>query len=125
MSLAYFDCAQGASAALMLSALSAAHEAGHAAPDAYRLPRGMRLRCIHALEGDSIGRSVELELPEGMDALAMLPDVTKKGVAYVPGTHFFINGGHLNTLRLNFSNAPLDKIQRGMELLAEAFAERM
>ena len=68
MSLAYFDCAQGASAALMLSALSAAHEAGHAAPDAYRLPRGMRLRCIHALEGESIGRSVELELPEGMDA---------------------------------------------------------
>ena len=68
MSLAYFDCAQGASAALMLSALSAAHEAGHAAPDAYRLPRGMRLRCIHALEGGSIGRSVELELPEGMDA---------------------------------------------------------
>ena len=71
------------------------------------------------------GLFVWAELPEGMDALAMLPDVTKKGVAYVPGTHFFINGGHLNTLRLNFSNAPLDKIQRGMELLAEAFAERM
>ena len=68
MSQAYFDCAQGASAALMLSALSAAHEAGHAAPDAYRLPRGMRLRCIHALEGEAVGRSVELELPEGMDA---------------------------------------------------------
>ncbi|MGN1069922.1 MAG: LarC family nickel insertion protein [Candidatus Fimadaptatus sp.] len=68
MSQAYFDCAQGASAALMLSALSAAHEACHAAPDAYRLPRGMRLRCIHALEGDAVGRSVELELPEGMDA---------------------------------------------------------
>lgn len=71
------------------------------------------------------GLFVWAELPEGMDALSMLPEVTKKGVAYVPGTHFFINGGHLNTLRLNFSNAPLDKIQRGMELLAEAFAERM
>ena len=71
------------------------------------------------------GLFVWAELPEGMDALAMLPEVTRKGVAYVPGTHFYINGGHLNTLRLNFSNAPLDKIQRGMELLAEAFAERM
>lgn len=71
------------------------------------------------------GLFVWAELPEGMDALAMLPEVTRKGVAYVPGTHFYINGGHLNTLRLNFSNAPLDKIQRGMELLAEAFAEHM
>ncbi len=71
------------------------------------------------------GLFVWAELPEGMDALTMLPEVTRKGVAYVPGTHFYINGGHLNTLRLNFSNAPLDKIQRGMELLAEAFAEHM
>lgn len=71
------------------------------------------------------GLFVWAELPEGMDALGILPEVIKKGVAYVPGTHFFINGGHLNTLRLNFSNAPLDKIQRGMELLAEAFSERM
>lgn len=71
------------------------------------------------------GLFVWAELPQGMDALKMLPEVTKRGVAYVPGTHFFINGGHLGTLRLNFSNAPLDSIQRGMELLAEAFTEKM
>lgn len=73
MSTVYFDCAQGASAALMLCALSAAREAGHAAPDAYRLPRGIRLRCIHALDGDEIGRSVELELPQGQRADEELP----------------------------------------------------
>lgn len=71
------------------------------------------------------GLFVWAELPESMDALGMLVDATRKGVAYVPGTHFYINGGHLNTLRLNFSNAPLDKIQRGMELLAEAIKEHM
>ena len=74
---------------------------------------------------DALDHVFTYAVPEGMDALAMLPEVTRKGVAYVPGTHFYINGGHLNTLRLNFSNAPLDKIQRGMELLAEAFAEHM
>lgn len=71
------------------------------------------------------GLFVWAELPKGVDALKLLPEVTKTGVAYVPGTHFYINGGHLNTLRLNFSNAPLDKIQRGMELLAEAFRKAM
>lgn len=69
------------------------------------------------------GLFVWAELPEEVDALKLLPEITKTGVAYVPGTHFYINGGHLNTLRLNFSNAPLDKIQRGMELLAEAFGK--
>lgn len=71
------------------------------------------------------GLFVWAALPEGVDALKLLPEITKKCVAYVPGTHFYINGGHLNTLRLNFSNAPLDKIQRGMELLAGAFAEAL
>ncbi len=71
------------------------------------------------------GLFVWAELPESADALKLLPEITQTGVAYVPGTHFYINGGHLNTLRLNFSNAPLDKIQRGMELLAEAFGKVM
>ena len=67
------------------------------------------------------GLFVWAQLPKEIDALKLLPEVTKRGVAYVPGTHFYINGGHLNTLRLNFSNSPLDKIEKGMGLLAEAF----
>lgn len=62
-------------------------------------------------------------LKEGMDALKLLPKVVEKGVAYVPGTHFYTEGGHENTLRLNFSNAAPETITRGMALLEEALTE--
>ena len=40
-------------------------------------------------------------------------------VAYVPGTHFFCDGGHENTLRLNFSNSTIPQIHEGMAILRE------
>ena len=46
-------------------------------------------------------------------------------MAYVPGTHFFANGGHLNTLRLNFSNSTIDQIHTGMNALREVFEEAL
>lgn len=58
-------------------------------------------------------------LREGVDATGMLAKAVEKGVAYVPGTHFYPNGGHDNTLRLNFSNADIPTIRRGMELLRD------
>lgn len=69
------------------------------------------------------GLFVWLDLPEHIDAGALLPKAVERGVAYVAGTHFYAGGGHANTMRLNFSNAPLDKIERGMELLAGVLAE--
>ncbi|NLG24562.1 MAG: PLP-dependent aminotransferase family protein [Clostridiales bacterium] len=65
------------------------------------------------------GLFVWASLPAGADALAMLKAAVERGVAYVPGTHFHIDGGHLNTLRLNFSNSPVADIRRGMAALAE------
>ena len=59
-------------------------------------------------------------LPTGMDAQDILPRAVEKGVAYVPGTHFFAGGGHENTLRLNFSMCEPDQIREGMHRLAEA-----
>lgn len=56
-------------------------------------------------------------LHEGVNATDMLMKAVEKGVAYVPGTYFYPDGGHDNTLRLNFSNADLATIQRGMSLL--------
>lgn len=64
-----------------------------------------------------------VELPQGHDAAAMLDKAVKKGVAYVPGTHFYADGGHANTMRLNFSNSSPDQIDRGMALLAETIHE--
>ena len=62
-------------------------------------------------------------LPEGMDTLALLKKCVEKGVAYVPGTHFCVDGGHLNTIRLNFSNSTTEQIRTGMSALKDIFTE--
>ena len=59
-------------------------------------------------------------LREGVNATDQLMKAVDKGVAYVPGTYFYPDGGHDNTLRLNFSNADIPTIERGMGLLADA-----
>ena len=70
------------------------------------------------------GLFVWAQLPEDMDALGLLPKAVEKNVAYVPGTHFYPNLGHLNTLRLNFSKSTAEEIQRGMEALGGVFKEQ-
>lgn len=62
------------------------------------------------------------ELQEGMDAVKLLPQAVEKGVAYVPGTYFYPNGGHENTIRLNFSMSSVDQIRQGMAKLNEVFS---
>ena len=59
-------------------------------------------------------------LREGVNATDQLMKAVDKGVAYVPGTYFYPDGGYDNTLRLNFSNADIPTIERGMQLLADA-----
>lgn len=65
------------------------------------------------------GLFVWAELPRRFDATRMLNRAVEKGVAYVPGTHFYADGGHHNTLRLNFSCSEPAQIDRGMQLLKE------
>ena len=71
------------------------------------------------------GLFIWVELPESCDAAALLPRAIERKVAYVPGTHFCVDGGHLNTLRLNFSNSTEEQIRTGMEALKEIFTEMM
>ncbi len=66
------------------------------------------------------GLFIFAELKEGKDALKALTKAVDLGVAYVPGTHFYAEGGHENTLRLNFSNADTQTIIHGMGLLEQA-----
>ena len=66
------------------------------------------------------GLFVWAELPEGMDAMAALNRAIEQNVAFVPGTHFYPDGGHANTLRLNFSMQEADDIRAGMERLGRA-----
>ena len=69
------------------------------------------------------GLFIWVELPEHLNALDMLNACVERGVAYVPGTHFFADGGHHNTLRLNFSNATVEQIHKGMTVIREVIAE--
>ena len=68
------------------------------------------------------GLFIFAELQEGMDAAKLLMNCVDKGVAYVPGTHFYAGGGHENTFRLNFSMSTIEQIERGMALLNEVFS---
>lgn len=70
------------------------------------------------------GLFVWAELPAGMNATELLNRAIENGVAYVPGTHFYPDGGHHSTFRLNFSNSPVEQINEGMEKLAKVFNEK-
>jgi len=49
----------------------------------------------------------------------------ENNVAFVPGTHFYPDGGHLSTLRLNFSMSNVETIHIGMERLGNTIKEVM
>ena len=69
------------------------------------------------------GLFIFAELKEGMNAAELLLKCVDKGVAYVPGTHFYADGGHENTFRLNFSMSTVEQIEKGMGLLNQVFSE--
>ncbi|MDR1830423.1 MAG: PLP-dependent aminotransferase family protein [Candidatus Fibromonas sp.] len=59
---------------------------------------------------------------DGRDLLAAFKEVVELGVAYLPGTHFFPDGSGKNTMRLNFSNATLEQIEKGVKTIGEYFS---
>jgi DNA-binding transcriptional MocR family regulator len=64
-------------------------------------------------------------LPQNMDAADVLKIAVEKKVAFVPGGAFHPNGGGLNTMRLNFSNATPDNIREGMTRLGLVLKEQV
>ena len=63
------------------------------------------------------GLFIWAELPVHIDTVKLLSKAVERKVAYVPGTYFCADGGHLNTLRLNFSNSTPQQIETGMSIL--------
>ncbi len=59
------------------------------------------------------------ELPTHIDARELLIKSLERKVAFVPGGSFFPNGGHENTMRLNYSNMSEDRIADGLKRLGE------
>jgi len=63
------------------------------------------------------GMFVMVTLPN-INAGELLPKALKAGVAYVPGEEFHMDGQGKNTMRLNFTNAPPNRIEAGIKALA-------
>ena len=59
-----------------------------------------------------------LELPAGLDAMALLPKAVEAGMAFVPGEPFFAAAPVRNTLRLSFVTVAADQIDAGVATLA-------
>jgi len=66
-----------------------------------------------------------VELPEGLDAVALLPKAVERGMAYVPGGAFFASDPKQNTLRLSFVTVSPAQIERGVALLAQTLKEAL
>jgi 2-aminoadipate transaminase len=58
-----------------------------------------------------------VELPEGLDAVALLPQAVDAGMAYVPGAPFYCSAPRLNTLRLSFVTVAPPLIEQGVTAL--------
>jgi DNA-binding transcriptional MocR family regulator len=61
-----------------------------------------------------------VELPEGTDVEALFSAAGERGVAFVKGTDFLLEGGE-NTLRLAYSGVTADQIDEGIRRLADAY----
>jgi 2-aminoadipate transaminase len=59
-------------------------------------------------------------LPEGVNAVELLPQAVDKGVAFVPGAPFFADNPDPRSLRLSFVTASVEQINTGMAALAAA-----
>jgi 2-aminoadipate transaminase len=62
-------------------------------------------------------------LPEGVDAVGLLPKAVDKNVAFVPGAAFYADHADPRTLRLSFVTASVDQINTGIAALAQAIRE--
>lgn len=69
------------------------------------------------------GLFIWVELPDHINSKDLLEQCLKNNVAFVPGSSFFPNGGNENTLRLNYSNMPEDRIEEGIIRIAEVLKE--
>lgn len=69
------------------------------------------------------GLFIWAELPEHVDTTEVFKKAVEKKVAFIPGTSFFADGGHKNTMRLNFSMISEQKIKEGIARLGEVLKE--
>jgi 2-aminoadipate transaminase len=96
----------------------------------YRQQRNLMIDAIEknfpedvAFTRPSGGMFLWVTLPKECNTLELLKDAVNRGVAYVPGEPFYANGGGLNTLRLSYSIATAEQVEKGMASLGELLRE--
>lgn len=96
----------------------------------YRARRNCMAEAIRETMGNTVsfpfpqgGLFLWLRLTEGIDTKALLAESIARKVAYVPGEPFHANGGGGNTMRLNFSYMPEERIREGITRLAGLIKE--
>lgn len=68
------------------------------------------------------GFFVWLTLPPELEAQALLKEAEEHGITYLPGPHFFAEGGGEHNIRLPFSFLPPERIEQGVEILAKVIS---
>jgi 2-aminoadipate transaminase len=66
------------------------------------------------------GMFLWVRLPEGMNAIELLPKAVAHNVAFVPGAAFYADHADPRTLRLSFVTANVEQIHTGIAALARA-----
>ena len=61
--------------------------------------------------------------PEELNTQKLLPLAVDRKVAFIPGEQFFAEEDTFNTMRLNFSNASVESIYQGIEILGKLLHE--
>lgn len=69
------------------------------------------------------GMFIWVELPEALDAEALLRSAVRKGVAFVPGASFYAGEPKRNTVRMNFTYTTGERMEAGVARFAEAIGE--
>lgn len=75
-------------------------------------------RCVACNRPDG-GMFLWAEMPEGYSSMKLFERAVARDVAILPGVPFYTDGGGLNSMRLNFSNQPEDRIREGIRRLGE------
>lgn len=98
--------------------------------EVYRKRRDIAVRSIECYFPKNIkfthpegGLFTWIELPEGVSARNILEKCLEKKIAFVPGGSFFPNEHKENTFRINYSNMPEDRIEKGLQILGEVIKE--
>ncbi len=100
--------------------------------DLYRSKRDLMLGRLSRVMPEGVswtrpegGLFLFLTMPEGFDSVKFYDRALSAGVAYVAGSFFHSDGGGRNTMRLNFSFMPPEKIVSGLDLLGSLVREEI